>query len=195
MRVAATSLANGWIRFCGISALLAVGCALHTEAGGAGSAGTADDPPVVNSMKDPAPTNLGVLKAELPALPSSWKLQRIKKTGTHVEAEWHSPTERTLVGVVYIHVPPFMPKGALVKSVKEHYVKDQPGGKITKQWADSAGRNWFEVEGSVSYCKGYVVARTGKAWFAYYQYLKDQPKESEEISQAEKMIEEVRPMD
>jgi hypothetical protein len=142
-----------WTFFAfGLSAIL-IGYGVRSRIGWADSA-----PPVVWHFE------------HQPDLPSSWKVEPIKQTDTHVAHEWRSLTGRTVLGTVYIHVPPLMPAHALVKTVKEHYVKDQTKGKITDEWTDSAGRHWFEVDADGTHTKGYVIARDGHAWFAYYRY-------------------------
>lgn len=149
-------------------------------------------PSLAASEQRPLDRRLVELKIDL-SPPEKWKLSPMKKTGTHVEQAWESPSGKTTMGVVYIHVPPFMPRSVLIKSVKKNYVKDQPGGEIIRQWIDSSNRHWFEVRADETNSKGFIIAGDGKAWFAYYQYQTNSKARKNEIKQAENGIKSLKP--
>jgi hypothetical protein len=145
-------------------------------------------------LADPALRQATEHFRQQPALPSSWKAEPVKQTDTHTAEEWHSATGRTVLGTVYIHVPPLMSAHMLVKTVKDHYAKDQADGKITREWTDSSGRHWFEVDADGTHSKGYVIAHDGKAWFVYYRYQTKNHRSKKEIAQAERAINKLKPL-
>ncbi|HWB52654.1 MAG TPA: hypothetical protein VG722_00610 [Tepidisphaeraceae bacterium] len=134
------------------------------------------------------------LKVSLPTPPKAWSHMPLKQTAMYSQEEWYGPSTHTGLGVVYVHVPVPMPAGTLVWLAKKEYTSRPDGGKMTRQWTDSAGRNWFEAVSKTYHAKGYVIADGANAWIAYCGYKTNFAKQPTEVALAEHAMNALRPV-
>jgi len=140
-----------------------------------------------------APEAVEPLKASI-APPAAWQALKIQKTLLYTHQQWRSPSKRTAVGITYIRLPFPVGTSTVAFFAKKEAAKRSITGKLTRNWTDSLGREWFEGETDKYHITGYVLVRGLDAWINYCGYRVKEEKMAGEIELSQRALDTVLPL-
>lgn len=127
------------------------------------------------------------------APPRGWNDPIIQKNAIYTHEQWRSPTLKTGVGVVYLHLPIPLSSSMVVWFAERQYGERAKDGKMVSEWTDGLGRDWFEAESKKYHVRGYVITQGFEAWVVYYGYKLGFPVNFNELAIASRSAESMVP--
>ncbi len=128
------------------------------------------------------------------AMPQSWQAVPAQSNALFTHRQWRSASHATGVGVAYIHLPlPMSPK-AMLWLAKAKYSGKTADGRLTAEWTDTLGREWFEGANAKYHVRGYAVTSGFDAWVVYTGYRLRGTPDPVELSLAARSMDSVVPL-